>query len=224
MKLYYHPGSTTSRMIMLFAAEEGIALDYQLVDLMAGEHLKPEYKALNPNCLVPMLDDNGFRLTESGAILRYLAGLSGSAAYPSDLKARARVDEMMQWLYSNLYKDLGYDLVYPQLFPHHKRPTDEIHAGTLEWGRQKTQHWLGILDQYLLGPDAAYLCGDKITLADYVGAEMIALGELVHCTYQDYPNVRRWLGNMKALKHWGEVHAVADGFAASLKDKQFVSI
>ena len=43
-------------------------------------------------------------------------------------------------------------------------------------------------------------------------------------TYQDYPNVRRWLGNMKALKHWGEVHAVADGFAASLKDKQFVSI
>ena len=52
---------------------------------MAGEHLKPEYKALNPNCLVPMLDDNGFRLTESGAILRYLAGLSDSTAYPSDL-------------------------------------------------------------------------------------------------------------------------------------------
>ena len=60
--------------------------------------------------------------------------------------------------------------------------------------------------------------------ADYVGAEMVALGELVQCTYQDYPNVRRWIDNMKALKHWSKVHEVADGFAASLKDKQFVSI
>ena len=64
MKLFYHPASTTSRIIMMFAAEEGVALEYQVVDLMKGEHLKPEYKALNPNCLVPMLDDDGFRLTE----------------------------------------------------------------------------------------------------------------------------------------------------------------
>ncbi len=53
---------------------------------------------------------------------------------------------------------------------------------------------------------------------------MVALGELVHCAYHDYPNVRRWIGNMKALKHWAKVHEVADGFAASLRDKQFVSI
>jgi glutathione S-transferase len=70
MKLYYHPASTTSRIIMMFAAEEGITLDYQIIDLMTGEHLNPEYKALNPNCLVPMLDDDGFHLTESGAIIR----------------------------------------------------------------------------------------------------------------------------------------------------------
>ena len=67
MKLYCHPASTTSRIIMMFTAEEGIDLDYQVVDLMTGEHLKPENRAINPNCLVPVLDDDGFRLTESGA-------------------------------------------------------------------------------------------------------------------------------------------------------------
>ena len=86
MKLYYHPASTTSRMIMMFAAEEGIDLDYQVVDILTGEQHTPGYKALNPNCLVPFLDDDGFRLAESGAIIRYLAGKSGSAAYPADLK------------------------------------------------------------------------------------------------------------------------------------------
>jgi len=224
MKLYYHPASTTSRIIMMFAAEEGIALDYQIVDLLTGEHLKAEYKALNPNCLVPMLDDDGFRLTESGAIIRYLATKVDSAAYPKGLKERARVDEMMEWFYSNYYKDHGYGLVYPQVFPHHKRPTEEAHTGAIEWGKQKAQHWLGILDTDMLGPKRKFLCGDKITLADYVGAEMVTLGELVHCQYQDYPNVCRWIGNMKSLQNWAKVHEVAEGFAASLKDKQFVSI
>jgi len=91
MKLYYHPASTVSRMVMLFAAEEGIALDYEVVDLMSGAHHQPAYKAVNPNALVPVLDDDGFVLTESAAILRYLAGKTGSRAYPADLKARARV-------------------------------------------------------------------------------------------------------------------------------------
>lgn len=89
MKLYYHPASTSSLIVMMFAAEEDIPLEFQVVDLMNGEQRKPEYKALNPSGLVPMLDDDGFRLTESGAIIRYLAGKIGSAAYPGDLKGRA---------------------------------------------------------------------------------------------------------------------------------------
>lgn len=224
MKLYYHPASTTSRMIMMLASEEGIPLDYQLVDLMAGEHLKPAFQAINPSCLVPVLDDAGFVLTESGAIIRYLAGVTGSPAYPTDLKARARVDEAMEWFYSNYYKDLGYGLVYPQVFPHHKRRSEEAHAGAVTWGKEKAQHWLGILDAHLLGPQRSVLCGERVTLADYVGAEMVAVGELVGCTYQDYPNVLRWLGHMKARPSWGKVHEVFDGFAASLKDRPFVAI
>ena len=69
MKIYYHPASTTSRPIMLFAAEAGIHADFQVVDLFTGEHYKPPYEAINPNHLVPVLEDGDFRLTESSAIL-----------------------------------------------------------------------------------------------------------------------------------------------------------
>ena len=90
MRLYFHPASTTSRMIVLFASNQGIDLDYKVVDLFTGEHLKPEFAKINPNCLVPVLEDGDFRLTESSAILKYLADKVGSPAYPKDLKARAR--------------------------------------------------------------------------------------------------------------------------------------
>lgn len=224
MKVYYHPASTTSRIVMLFAAEEAPEVEFQVVDLFTGEHMKPPYSAMNPSCLVPMLEDGDFRLTESSSILKYLADKKGSASYPKDLRERARVNEMMDWVNTNLYRDFAYGLVYPQAFPTHKRRSDEAQASTLAWAKEKSQGWLKILDQSLLGPKKPYLCGDRITIADYLGAEMIGLGELIRCNYSPYPNVERWLGRMKGLKSWPKVHEVFYGFAGSLKDTPFVAI
>ena len=224
MKVYYHPASTTSRIVMLFCAEEAPEVEFQIVDLFTGEHLKPEYAKINPNCLVPVLEDGDFRLTESSAILKYLADKKGSPSYPKDLRARARVNEMMDWFNSNIYKDFGYGLVYSQTFPHHKRRSDEAQASTLAWGKERTESWLKILDQNLIGPKNGYLCGDKLTIADYQGAEMIDLGQLIRCNFSAYPNVERWLRNMKALKSWAKVNEAFYGFAGSLKDAKFVAI
>ncbi len=44
MKIYYHPASTTCRPLMLFAAEAGIGIDFQVVDLFTGEHMQPPYE------------------------------------------------------------------------------------------------------------------------------------------------------------------------------------
>jgi glutathione S-transferase len=224
MKVYYHPASTTSRIVMLYGAEEAPEIEFQVVDLFTGEHTKPPYSAMNPSCLVPMLEDGDFRLTESSSILKYLADKKGSASYPKDLRGRARVNEMMDWLNTNFYRDFAYGLVYPQAFPTHRRRSDEAQAATLAWGKEKSQGWLKILDQNLLGPQKAYLCGDALTIADYLGAEMIGLGELIRCNFAPYPNVARWLGRMKGLKSWPKVHEVFHGFAASVKDTPFVAI
>src|SRR5688572_28253565 len=108
MKLYYHPVSTTSRPVALFAADHHIELDYQLVDLIKGEHLLPGFSALNANQAVPMLEDGEFRLTECSAILKYLADCVGSQTYPLDLRRRARINERMDWINTSLSRELGY--------------------------------------------------------------------------------------------------------------------
>lgn len=224
MKIYYHPVSTTCRMVWLGAEEMDVGADYQLVDLMTGEHLKPPYADMNPNRLVPMLEDGDFRLTESSAILKYMAEKVNSPAYTGDIRRRARINEMMDWLNANLYKDLAYGLVYPQLFPHHKRPSDEVQAGTLAWAQERVRAWLKILDNNLLGASKPYLCGEKVTIADYLGAPMITLGEIVRGDFAEYPNIARWLERVKALDSWPKVNEVFYGFAASVKDKDFVTI
>jgi glutathione S-transferase len=223
MKLYYHPVSTTSRPLVLFAAENKVALDLQVVDLMTGEHYKPEYEAINPNHLVPLLEDGKFRLTESSAILKYLADKTDSPLYPKDLQARARVNERMDWINTQLNRELCYGVVYPQVFPHHKRPSEETQATTLQWGKERAQGWLKVLDENILGKDNKFLCGDTMTIADYFGAGFVSAGEIVGCDYAAYPNVQKWLARMKALKSWKQAHEIFDGWTASLKGKPMVT-
>jgi glutathione S-transferase len=224
MKLYMHPVSMTSRPVRLFIAESKIPVDEEVVDLLTGAHLQEPYASLNPNALVPMLDDDGFRLTESSAILKYLADKIDSPAYPKDLQARARVNEMMDWLNTNFYREWGYNLAYPQLFPHLKRRSDEAQAATLEAGCANSRRWLKVLDDHWIGPDRPYLCGDRITIADYFGAGLVTLGELIGCDFSPYPNVARWLDNMKKLASWPKVNEVFYGFKQSLADKPFVRV
>jgi glutathione S-transferase len=224
MKLYCHPASTTSRPVMLFAAEENIALDVQIVDLLTGEHFKEAYSALNPNHLVPLLEDGDFRLTESSAILKYLADKIQSPAYPTALQARARVNERMDWINTQVCRDFAYGFVYPQIFSTHKRADDHAQATTLAWGRERAKAWLEVLDRHWLGSGNRYLCGNALTLADYFGAPFVALGDAVRCDYSAYPNVQRWLGEVKRLRSWGKVNEVMDGYLASLKDAQLETL
>lgn len=222
MKLYYHPASTTSRTVTLFIAEEAPEVELQVVDIFAGEHCRPEYAAINPSPLVPVLEDGDFRLTECSAILKYLADRKDSPSYPKGLQQRARVNEMMDWFNTNLYRDFAYGVVYPQTFPSHKRPDDTVHAGSVAWGVEKTRPWLKILDERLIGPAKPYLCGNRLTIADYLGCELIGAGALIGCDFSAYPNITRWMDNMRALKSWKVVHEVFDGFCRSLAGREFV--
>lgn len=205
MKLYFHPVSTTSRPILLLAAESGIELEYQVVDLFTGEQYKPEYAQINPSCQVPVLDDGDFRLTESSAILKYLADKIGSPAYPKDPRQRARVNERMDWFNTAFYREFSYGFVYPQIFPFMRRPDDRVQAGTIAWGRDKAQFWLKVLDGSLIGANR-YVCGNDVTLADYLGATMAVGGEAIGIDFAGYPNIARWLGTMKSLKNWARVN------------------
>jgi glutathione S-transferase len=224
MKLYMHPVSTATRPVRLFIAENDIKCDEELVDILQGVHYQEPYASLNRNRMVPMLEDDGFRPTESSASLKYLADKYDLPSYPKDLKKRAKVNEVMDWLNTQFYRDFGYGLVYPQLFPHHKRRSEEAHAGTIAWGQQGAKNWLQVLNDHWIGPKKQYLCGDEITIADYFGAAIVTIGELVGSDFSAYPNIKRWLHNMKKLKSWEKVNEVFNGFVAANKGKEHVRL
>ena len=223
MKLYYHPVSTTSRPVLLFIQEKNLKIDTQVIDLMKGEHVQPPYATMNPSKLVPMIEDADFRLTESSAILKYLAERFDLPEYPKDLRTRARVNERMDWINTQLCRDLAYGLVYPQIFPFHKRPTDEHQKGQLAWAQERAKGWMKILDQSLIGSQQ-YLCGDKITIADYFASSFVSLAEFIRADFAPYPNLKRWYERMKGLKTWNKVHEVFYGFAGSMKDARFEAV
>lgn len=223
MKLHFHPVSTASRPVLLFCAEAKIEYQPVVVDLMKGAHYEEPFVTLNPSKMVPVLEDGDFVLTESSAILKYLADKVGSPAYPKDLKARARVNERMDWFNTQHYREWGYHLIYPQVFPHHVRPSEEAQRATIEWGRDKSEQWLKILNDKVLGTQK-YLCGDTLTIADYFGASILAAGDLIGVSFKRFPNVDRWMGSVRALPSWNKVTEAHQGFAASLREKKFVTI
>ena len=224
MKLYYHPASTASRPVLLFAAENGVPLQMQLVDIFKGEQRQPVYLALNPSGLVPLLEDGDFRLSESSAILKYLADKTASPLYPKDLQARARVNERMDWFNTQLSRDFCSGLVFAQLLPNQRRRSDEAQAATVAWGQERSRQWLQVLNDHLLGPTRNFVCGDEITLADYLGACLLTLGEVIGCDFAAYPYVQGWLARMKALKSWKQVNEVLDGLTAAHRGEVFVTV
>src|SRR5437868_2049182 len=139
MKLYMHPVSMTSRPVRLFMAEKGLKADEEVVDLMTGAHYQEPYASLNPNKLVPMLDDDGFKLTESSAILKYLADKFDLPEYPKDLKARAKVNEIMDWLNTNFYREYGYGFILSAGVPASSPPRRRGARGDRRMGPRQGQ-------------------------------------------------------------------------------------
>lgn len=223
MKLYCHPLTTTTRPLLLFIGETGAEVDVQVVDIRASEHLQPAFRAINPNHLLPVLDDGGFILTESSAILKYLADQSPSDLYPRDLRQRARVNERMDWIATQISRDLVFGFVYPQIFPTHKRRSREAQDATLEWARGRARRWLEVMDRDLLGP-RPYLCGEAITIADYYASSFIALAEVTGNTLGEYPNIAAWLARMKELRSWGRTFAAIDAFRGAIQPGSLMAV
>jgi glutathione S-transferase len=213
MKLYYDPMSTTCRPITLFLLDEGIEAEHEVVELFAGQHMTEAYAKVNPNRIVPYLVDGDFGVGEASTILKYLAEKTGSAAYPANFRTRTRVNEAMDWFNTQLHRDLCIFLVYPQVLPPGHLP-DVDPAALAAFGAHGAARWLTVLDRHMIGSNA-FVCGDQITLADYLGAAHVTLAELIGFDFSPYPNVSRWIAAMKARPGWPAANAGFNGWIAS---------
>ena len=220
MKLYAHPLSTTSRAVLMFAAEHHMALDLETVDIFSGAHLTDAYASINPNRAVPVLVDGDLVLPECSAILKYLADRVGSPTYPQAAKDRARTNAAMDWFNTGFARDFAYGLVYPLAYPgHHGLPEPRARALAVEQARARSERWLTVLDQAMLGPQHDFVCGGGPTLADYLGAAYVTAGELIGFDFTRWPNVERWLACMAWRPALREPFAAFRAFAIGVRSR-----
>ena len=222
MQLYAHELATTSRAVLalleaLHLEHRGLDVEVITVDLMRGEHHAPEYVAINPNRLIPALTDGEFVLTEASAILRFLASEAGSPLYPEDLRSRARVDERMAWFEANLYKDLGFQLVYTRLFPHHSRGSEAADAATCQWGREKTKQWLTVLNDHWIDEDG-WVAGSQLTIADFFAASILSLAELIDFELGEYPKLYAWYRRVLRQEAWARTNTAYSEWVGRMKE------
>nr|AGV08610.1 glutathione S-transferase [Nephotettix cincticeps] len=188
LDFYYTPGSSPCRSVLLAAKALGVDLNLKQLDLMKGEHLKPEFVKINPQHNVPTLDDNGFAINESRAIICYLAEKYGKddSLYPKDPKKRALVNQRLYFDIGTLYQRFG-DLYYPVMFG--GAPFDEEK-------KKKLDEAYGFLDKYL--EDGKWAAGDNYTLADIALVASVTSAEVVGYDVAKYPNVAKWLAKAKS--------------------------
>ena len=199
MKLYQNPGSTNARRARLTAAVLGIDLDEILVDLGKGEHKRPEYLALNPNGAVPTLVDGDFVLTESRAIMQYLASKRPeSGLFPNDEKARLQVTRWQFWDAAHFSPATGsvfFEKVLKRLFGF-----GEPDAAKIAEALANHRRFMGVLDGHLA--NRTYVVGDALTLADLSLATSLMYEKMLELPVAEFPNVEAWLGRITALEAW----------------------
>jgi glutathione S-transferase len=221
MKIYVDSVSTTSLPVLMFLAEHDAGAEIVSLSTMKQEHRTLEYVALNPNAAVPTLQEGDFILTESSAILKYLAEKTRSRTYPEELKARAHVNEVMDWFNTCFYREFGYGIVYPLAARSlHGFANPATQADVVERGKANAAARLKVLNDHWLRK-GGLLCGPELTIADYLGSSFIAIGEWVGYNLGDYPNVVRWMDAIKARPSWEQTrrdwYPVASYFRSQLQ-------
>ena len=98
LKIWGRRNSINVQKVLWCCGELGLPFDRVDAGLQFGVNNTPEYKALNPNGLVPTIDDDGYVRWESHAIVRYLARKHGTGTLlPQDARAAADADRWMEW-------------------------------------------------------------------------------------------------------------------------------
>jgi len=202
MKVYFHPLSGNSRRVLLVAAHLGLPLERALVDLPKGEQRGVPHLDRNPNGRVPVLDDDGFLLWESRAIMQYLCEKTpGQTLYPTnpvDCQARADVNRWLFWCAAHMSPAntilVQENFVKPLTG---RGPTDPAEVAR---GELLVAQYASVLDAHLAGK--TWVAQDRLTIADYSVAASFALAVPARLPIAGYANVRAWLARIQELDAW----------------------
>jgi glutathione S-transferase len=192
LKIWGRLSSVNVQKVVWCADELGLA--YERVDVGGafGGNRTLQYLAMNPNGLVPVIEEDGLVLYESNAIVRYLAARdSRGALWPEDLRKRADADRWMEWQstsFTPAMRDIFWQLI--------RTPVDKRDAKAIEASRAECEKLAGILD--------AHLASNRFLTAHGFTAADIVVGCATHrwlnlpVSRHPRPHLERWYAEIKS--------------------------
>jgi glutathione S-transferase len=199
MKLYMNAMSPNVRRVRLTAAVLGMDLEEKKLDFTKGEHKNPEYLALNPNGAVPALVDGDFVLTESRAIMQYLASKKPeSGLLPRDEKARADVVRWQFWDASHFSPQLG-TIAFEKMVKA-MMGMGEPDARRIEDALTNFRRFGAVLNKRLDGKK--HVVGDALTIADLTMASSLMYARQTDVPLGEFPNVQAWFSRISDTDAW----------------------
>ncbi|WP_257448215.1 glutathione S-transferase family protein [Archangium lipolyticum] len=204
MKVYGHPMSTCTRKVLTTLAEKGHEAQFELVDLMKGQQKSPAYMAKHPFGVIPLLEDDGFTMYESRAIIRYLdAKLPGPKLTPGDTASLGRMEQWIsveQSYFTPHCMAIVAELVFKAMRGGGKPDMDKVSKA-----RDESAKALDTVDRALMAQ--AYLAGDTFSLADISWLPYLQyLSATPHGTLiTERPHVKSWWQRISTRPSWKKV-------------------
>jgi glutathione S-transferase len=170
----------------------------RFVDYFGGETRTPAYREINVMGEVPVLEHRGVRMTQSGVILDYLAEHLGRYGPNGDAQRR----EVLRWLLFDNHKLTSYTATYRFL----RAYVEDADAAVLAEFRKRSESAWGVLNEHLVG--RRYVVDDRLTIADLSLCGYLFFDDEIGVDWNDYPNVRDWLGRIRAEPRWKHPYAL----------------
>ena len=190
LKLYIDYASQPSRAILAFCLLNKIEHTVVETRIAKMEHKSPEFLKINPEGQVPAIDDGGFCLAESHAILRYLCQTRAVSAqwYPSDAKQRAKVDQYLDWHHTHLRKcaSLVFKTCFAPSLLNQKFTREELAEE-----EKQVKRALWTMEKTLQGQK--YLCSNEMSIADLSASHELDMLKFLRYDLSKWPNVEQWL-------------------------------
>ena len=214
MKLYEF-GPTRSIRVRWTLQELGVDFEPIRVNLLAGEHQRPEFLKINPAGKIPVLVDGDLVLTESVAIVLYLAEkYSGKGILPARLEERAQVNRWLLFAATELEQPLWRISRHTALYPEEQRSTADVVLASREF-----KDMAAVLEKYMQG--RRFVAGDSVSVADFVTAYTLDWGNedklLDGC-----PQLLAYMKRMYARPH--APPRIAEAFAAISSEQNSASV
>src|ERR1700688_524872 len=211
MKLYLFPAG---RAVGVLALKNHLALDceVQLLDFKRGDQLTPQYIALNLNKKMPTLEDDGFVLWESNAILFYMAAkCPDRGLWPSDLKGQA---DVLRWL---AWQSAHWDAESLGMVAYEKSSKAVLGLGPADpafiaRGEQNFARFAAVLNTALRGK--TWLIGEQLTIADFSIGAQIPSAERMGLPVGKFSEILRWYKGLATLPGWQKALATKDAAMA----------